>query len=359
MINQLGLERSRYYDLDYNNKLASNKYSHLSPKQSGNNLQYSKDNLNKICEKNIQSKFSRVKNKDKNKNSSFNSYQYIIQKASKFVNNNINKTNKLKNEIKLIHNISPVKKETKNIIFSFPNYLDNNPINRNEKRVRIRNLSMDENRNTFDNSKKIKEIRIKSSKKLSQVCSHVNKNNNHNESQKMLTIHKMNSLEKINQDSLRNSMKIETPRLGIYSKKRPKIFRSVSVDRKLNDTIKSIEIDFSPKISGNSFTEAKGLYSFEISKIIKIQRFFRKYANIKKKMRILKGSILLRKYIFKNLSDTMKKLFLLNKKNKKKYFVKKEQFEMLKVLKRKNIFHMIDLKKYIVGLLNKKKIELF
>ena len=58
----------------------------------------------------------------------------------------------------------------------------------------------------------------------------------------------------------------------------------------------------------------------------------------------------------------MKKIFLskdLNKKNKKKYLVKKEQYEMLKILKTKNIFHMIDLKKYIVGLLNKNKIELF
>lgn len=364
MINKLGLERNKFYDLDYINKPTSKKSSHLSPKQNDNNLQYSKDNLSQICDKNIQSKFTRVKskNKNKNKNSSFSSYQYIIQKASKFVNNNINKTNKLKNEIELIHRISPLKKENKNIIFSTPIYPDNNPINRNEKRVKIRNLSMDENRNTIDNSKRIKEIRIKSSKKFSQECSSVNKNNNVDAENKMLKIHKLNSLENMHQNSLRNSMKIETPKLGVYLKKRLKIFKSVSVDKKLNDTIKSIEIDFSPKISGNSYTDVKNQYSFKITKIIKIQRFFRKYANIRHKMRILKGALLLKKNIFKNLDNSMKKIFLLkelNKKNKKKYFVKKEQYEMLKILKRKNIFQMIDLKKYIVGILNKNKIELF
>ena len=365
MINKLGLEMSKYYDLDYNNKTISKKYSHLSPKQISNNLQYSKDNLSQICDNNIKSKFTRVKNKNKNKNSSFNSYQIIIKKASKFVNSNLNKTNKLKNEIDLIHNIyniSPLKKEDKSNIFSFPVYPDNNPINRNEKRVKISNLSVEKNRDTIDSSKRIKEIKIKSSKKLSQASSYVNKNNNVNDAQKTLIIHKMNSLEKINHDSLRNSMKIETPKLGVYSKKRLKIFKSVSVDKKLNDTIKSIEIDFSPKISGSSFTDTKSQYSFNKTKIIKIQRFFRKYINIKHKIRILKGSLSLKKYIFKNLSNTIKKVFLskdLNKKNKKKYLVKKEQYEMLKILKTKNIFHMIDLKKYIVGLLNKNKIELF
>ena len=360
MIKKLDLERSKFYDLDNKNKLTSKKPSLLSPKQNGNNLQFSKDNLSQICDKNIQSKFTRVKGKNKNKKSSFNSYQYIIQKASKYVNNNINKTNKLKNEIELIHKISPLKKESKNIIFSSPIYPDNNPINRNEKRVKIRNLSMDENRNTIDNSKRIKEIRIKSSKKLSQECSSVNKNNNVDDMNKMFKIHILNSLEKIHQDSLRNSMKIET--LGVYSKKRLKTFKSVSVEKKLNNTIKSIEIDFSPKISGNSFTDAKSQYSFKIAKIIKIQRFFRKYANINHKMKVMKGALSLKKYIFKNLNDSMKKIFLLkelNKKNKKKYFVKKEQFEMLKMLKRKNIFQMIDLKKYIAGILNKNKIELF
>jgi len=207
MINKLGLERSKYYDLDFNNKTISKKYSHLSPKQISNNLQYSKDNLSQICDKNIKSKLSRVKNKNKNKNSSFNSYQIIIKKASKFVNSNLNKTNKLKNEIELIHNIyniSPLKKEDKSNIFSFPVYPDNNPINRNEKRVKISNLSVEKNRDTIDNSKRIKEIKIKSSKKLSQASSFVNKNNNVNDAQKALTIHKLNSLEKINHDSLRN-----------------------------------------------------------------------------------------------------------------------------------------------------------
>ena len=369
MINKLLLDRSKFYDIDYTNKSILKKNNHLSPKQNdnNNNLQYSKDNLSKICDKNIQSKFTRVKskNKNKNKNSSFTSYQYIIQKASKFVNNNINKTNKLKNEIELIHKITPLKKESKNIIFPSPIYPDNNPINRNEKRIKI-NLSVDYNRNTMDNSKKIKEIKIKSSKKLSQLCSSANKNSNFDidvdAENKMFRIHKLNSLEKIHQDSLRNSKKIGTPRLGVYSKKRLKVSKSLSVDKKLNDTIKSIEIDFSPKIPGNSFTDIKSQYSFKISRIIKIQRFFRKYADIKHKMRILKGALSLKKYIFKNLAYTMKKIFLLkelNKKNKKKYFVKKEQLEMLKILKRKNIFHMIDLKKYIVGLLNKNKIEMF
>jgi hypothetical protein len=278
MIKKLDLERSKFYDLDNKNKLTSKKSSLLSPRQNGNNLQFSKDNLSQICDKNIHSKFTRVKSKNKNKNSSFNSYQYIIQKASKYVNNNINKTNKLKNEIELIHRISPLKKESKNIIFSSPIYPDNNPINRNEKRVKIRNLSMDENRNTIDNSKRIKEIRIKSCKKFSQECSSVNKNNNVDAENKMLKIHKLNSLENMHQNSLRNSMKIETPKLGVYLKKRLKIFKSVSVDKKLNDTIKSIEIDFSPKIYGNSYTDVKNQYSFKITKIIKIQRFFRKYA---------------------------------------------------------------------------------
>ena len=99
-----------------------------------------------------------------------------------------------------------------------------------------------------------------------------------------------------------------------------------------------------------------------------IQRYFRKFLVIKnKKMlqeKVLKGINHLQRYILFKISDSAKLFFLLYKyklsiKNNKQWLVKKEQYELLKVLKEKNISGMINFKKYILKLLNSNKLELF
>ena len=158
----------------------------------------------------------------------------------------------------------------------------------------------------------------------------------------------------------------DNSQMGIYSRKKMNSYRSLSMDKKHVNTIESIEIDFSPKIYRNSSIEKKRINnSLNVKKIIMIQRYFRNYMERKywkHKMildKISLGIQLLKNYIMNNMSGYMKNLFILSIKNKTKYYVNKSQYEMLTILREKNILGMMNFKKYIIRLLNNNKLEMF
>ena len=386
MLKKLGFLKNSLVDLEYYEKLRANRKVHFPIKQKlTQNIQTSKDEMSHICNNTIQSKFSNIKNKNKYNQYSFNSYQYMKQKALIFVNKNNNKS-KFKNSIggnanttikkldDLNQNISPIKKDNKKILLASPFCPnDSNKIkNRNKNKERKRNLSVcfEKNKN-YDNNKTIKEIRIKSNKKISQLFSYNNKNNIYNNEDKIMTISNINNIEN-NNDYKRNKRYLETPRVIIYSKKTLKPYKSLSMERKpsnTRNTIKSIEIDFGHKIYGNYYTDKKCLNTFKIAKIIMIQRYFRKFLEIKNlKMlqeKVLKGTHHLKKYMLFHISESVKIFFLLYKyklsiRNHKGHFlVNKDQYDLLKILKEKNISGMMNFKKYILKILNNNKLELF
>ena len=341
------------------------------------NKPFSRDELTQICSKNIQSVFSLTKNKNqaKNKNNiySLNRYQYLKQKqkASIFVNKNNNNNNNQAKTIKKISEkglkVSPIDKNNKNIVFP-PNIIDHN--NNNNKRKRNLSVTWGDTKVYDGNSKKIKEIKIKSNKKLSQVFT-FNKNNNTNKSNiknnegKFTTISNVNNIDHNNDydGTHKNKKLLEAQNVGIYSRKMLKSFKSLSMEKKPCNTIQSIEINFGHSIYDNCFTDKKCFNSYEDAKIILIQRYFRNYMNNKKR-KILEGFSHLKKYMLYNLVESAKIIFFVYKmklleRSRNIWRVKKDQYDMLKILKEKNILGMIHLKKYIIKLLKSNKLELF
>ena len=378
MLGKIGSLRNSIADLSYYNLINTNKkYPIQYNKKDFKKTSSSKEDINQICSRNVKSIFTKVKNKNKHKDYSFNSYQFMKEKALKYVNNNKNNnTHKSKKMSEFNHSISPVKKTDKKFIFTSSLCHNNNPLNNNNHKGDFRNLSVCENKNNFENNmnKTIKEIRIKAKKKISQILSYQNKNNSTEE--KSMTFSNLSRIEKINNNNgndfnnntIKKYKKLNTPRIGVYSRKKVNIFKSLSMEKRSMNTIKSIEIDFRPKINGNNYTDEKYLNSFKIAKVITIQRFFRSYLEIRNK-KINKNKIIIiiqlfKRYVIKNLSCSIKMFFLLynyklNKKKKIKHFVNKEQYELLKILKEKNIIGMMNFKKYIINLLNNNKLEIF
>ena len=386
MLKKLGYLKNPLVDLEFYDKLLANRKFPLPQKKSKIiqnmvNKPFSKDELSQICSKNIQSVFSGMKSKNqvKNKNNIYplNSYKYLKQKqkASLFVNknsnNNINQAKTIKKISEKGLKVSPIDKNNKNIIYP-PNIIGHN--NNNNKRKKNLSVTWGDTKEYQGNSKKIKEIRIKANKKLSQVFT-FNKNNKTNKSniknngeEKIITISNLSNIEHNNDYDCnhKNKKLLEAPNVGIYSRKMLKSFKSLkslSMEKRSCNTIQSIEINFGHSIYDNPFTDKKCFNYFEDSKIILIQRYFRKYMNNKKR-KILEGISHLKKYMLNNLVESAKIIFLLYKtklfeRSDNVWRVKKEQYDMLKILKEKNILGMTSLKKYILKLIKSNKLELF
>ena len=352
MLKKVGFLKNQITELQHYDKSFTNKKpSILSSKKKSQKIPSSKDDdISKICKKNVKFIFSRVKNKNKKIKNTFNSYQYMKQKESKYINKNHNGNVVTKKLSEINKSISPLKECNKNIIFN-SSICNNNDKARTKERKR--NLSV------CENNKTIKEIRIKANKKLSQIFSNSKINNNEDN---MITISNINYIQN-NKDYHRNKKMFETSRITIYSKKRVNSLHTLSIEKK-EKTIQSIEIDFGNTKYGNSFTEKKCLNSFNLKKIIMIQSYFRAFRENKYKKRIINAIGHLKKFIIYHLSSSFNKLLIRSKykvcdKNKRTRFVKKEQYELLKLLKEKDIISMESLKKYIVRILNRNKLELF
>lgn len=284
-------------------------------------------------------------------------YQYIQQKKQKALNylNNLN-TNIIntcnKKNIKFSSSLCDKEKKIKN---------------KNKKNARIRN-SID----TYDNKiknvtcdKKIKEIKIKSNFNLSYINLFVNKNkNNSNEMQNLTTIgnnQRIIAESNINKKKTKNiffdnvNISLEKNKtivntIGDCVYKRKKLFNSMSMEKKpkMRKEIESIEISFSPKMYINKFQINNNYNDIIIKGISCLNMLFSKN---KKKM------FYDFKFMCYNNSNNSNKDN--NKDNEDIYYVDENQIELLNVLKQQNISSMIDLKKYIVDLIKKNKLEMF
>jgi hypothetical protein len=372
MLANIGIYNNSNSDLDSDNKLNTIQFT----KYNIRNTLIPNEKTNTIFIQNGKKPISlKENNKDKNNDYSLNTYQLIKTKALKYVNTkNNNKT--IKKIIKLNKknkNISPVKRKDETFVFNTSQY-SNNPIN--NIKIKSRNLSQSKiisnnnYENNYNNYKGIKEIRIKSKKKLSQIshallANKINNSINSSGEETIITLSNMSGMENNNNIIFNNYTKfLQKPKIGIYSRKRMKSYKSLSMDKKSVNRIETIEIDFGPKKYGNSRTEKKNNNNFfNITKIIMIQRYFRNYLEMKYKIiqdKISLGIRVLIKYIKNYVSYSMKMIFVLYKKKlpkkkKTKYYVNKNQYEMLKILREKNIRGMMQLKIYLAKLFRNKK----
>lgn len=280
-------------------------------------------------------------------------YQYIQQKKQKALNylNNLN-TNLI--------NIN----NKKSLKFSSSLCVKENKVkNKNKKNARIRNSidTYDNKIKNFTCDKKIKEIKIKSNFNLSYINLFVNKNkNNTKEMQNLTTIGNQERIitesninkktkniffDNVNISLEKNKTIVNTISDGVY--KRKKLFNSMSMEKKpkMRKEIESIEISFSPKVYINKF-QINNNYNDNIIKGISCLNVL--FAKNKKKMF---GEF---KFMCYNRRNEENKDI-----NKDIYYVEESQMELLNVLKQQNISSMIDLKKYIVDLIKKNKLEMF
>ena len=355
----LGLTTNIQNENDYFRKLNSTRNKNSSCKSIKSNIPLSpRKNLSKAANENTAKKKSLRKSikKDSEEKKSIKGYKYIQQKAINYINAN-NKANKKKN-----NDISHLINITNN------NSKKNNK-NKNKKNSKIRKSIDEQNTTQIKNltcDKKIKEIKIKTKFNMSYINLFVNKNS---PKQNQITCSKEEHLNTVNNMNIsaekNNTMIRQNPICdGIY-KKKLKIFNSLSMEKispRTRNTIESIEISFRrPKLFINKF-QAFNIYEKEKDKIIFIQKKFRQFL-VRKFRRIFyekitKGILCLNQLMKKKIFFWYKNIFSCEI-NNNVYYVDESQIELLNALKEKNIYSMIDLKKYIVCLIKNNKLEMF
>ena len=359
MIKMLGLTTNIQNEPDYFRKLNSTRNKNSSCKSIKSNIPLSpKKNLSKAANENTAKKKSRRKSikKGSEEKKKSKGYKYIQQKAINYINAN-NKTNNKKNyDISNIINITNNNSNKKNK-------------NKNKKNSKIRKSIDEQNTTQIKNltcDKKIKEIKIKTKFNMSYINLFVNKNS---PKQNQITCSKeehLNTVNNMNISAEKNNTMIRPNPIcdGIY-KKKLKIFNSLSMEKispRTRNTIESIEISFRrPKLFINKF-QAFNIYEKEKDKIIFIQKKFRQFL-VRKFRRIFyekitKGILCLNRLMKKKIFFWYKNIFSCEI-NNNVYYVDESQIELLNALKEKNIYSMIDLKKYIVSLIKNNKLEMF
>ena len=376
MLRILGLTNN--HSNDYFKKLKSTRNKNSSTKAVKASIPSYKKEFSKYANDNTAKKKSRNKtNKNsEKKNVNMNSYKYIQQKASFYnkascvnnINNLLNKDSNQKGHINVISSICLNK---------------NKKITNKRKSIDDRNFQLQ----NLTTEKKIKEIKIKSNFNMPYINLFVNKSNrnknNDKDIQNQTTIGnntRMSTISNIHNnkgnifddENYNYNMSVEKSKTllnsmcnGIYRRKKLKIFNSSSVEKRprKRNTIESIEISFSPRVYINKFdpfVSPQNSYLSNKEKIIQIQKKFRKFLMQKyEKIRLEK---IIKGISFMNRIIKKKKFYsFMNqaKKIKNVFYVEESQIELLKALKKKNIYSMIDLKKYIVCLIKNDKLEMF
>ena len=355
----LGLTTNIQNENDYFRKLNSTRNKNSSCKSIKSNIPLSpRKNLSKAANENTAKKKSRRKSikKDSEEKKSIKGYKYIQQKAINYINANNKANNKKNNDISHLINIAN-------------NNSKKNNKNKNKKNSKIRKSIDEQNTTQIKNltcDKKIKEIKIKAKFNMSYINLFVNKNS---PKQNQITCSKeehVNTVNNMNISAEKNNTMIRQNPIcdGIY-KKKLKIFNSLSMEKispRTRNTIESIEISFRrPKLFINKF-QAFNLYEKEKDKIIFIQKKFRQFL-VRKFRRIFyekitKGILCLNRLMKKKIFFWYKNIFSCEI-NNNVYYVDESQIELLNALKEKNIYSMIDLKKYIVCLIKNNKLEMF
>ena len=355
----LGLTTNIQNENDYFRKLNSTRNKNSSCKSIKSNIPLSpRKNLSKAANENTAKKKSRRKSikKDSEEKKNIKGYKYIQQKAINYINANNKANNKKNNDISHLINIAN-------------NNSKRNNKNKNKKNSKIRKSIDEQNTTQIKNltcDKKIKEIKIKTKFNMSYINLFVNKNS---PKQNQITCSKEEHLNTVNNMNIsaekNNTMIRQNPICdGIY-KKKLKIFNSLSMEKispRTRNTIESIEISFRrPKLFINKF-QAFNIYEKEKDKIIFIQKKFRQFL-VRKFRRIFyekitKGILCLNRLMKKKIFFWYKNIFSCEI-NSNVYYVDESQIELLNALKEKNIYSMIDLKKYIVCLIKNNKLEMF
>ena len=355
----LGLTTNIQNENDYLRKLNSTRNKNSSCKSIKSNIPLSpRKNLSKAANENTAKKKSRRKSikKDSEEKKNIKGYKYIQQKAIIYINANNKTNNKKNNDISHLINIAN-------------NNSKKNNKNKNKKNSKIRKSIDEQNTTQIKNltcDKKIKEIKIKAKFNMSYINLFVNKNS---PKQNQITFSKeehLNTVNNMNISAEKNNTIIRPNPIcdGIY-KKKLKIFNSLSMEKispRTRNTIESIEISFRrPKLFINKF-QAFNLYEKEKDKIIFIQKKFRQFL-VRKFRRIFyekitKGILCLNRLMKKKIFFWYKNIFSCEI-NNNVYYVDESQIELLNALKEKNIYSMIDLKKYIVCLIKNNKLEMF
>ena len=355
----LGLTTNIQNENDYLRKLNSTRNKNSSCKSIKSNIPLSpRKNLSKAANENTAKKKSRRKSikKDSEEKKNIKGYKYIQQKAINYINANNKANNKKNNDISHLINIAN-------------NNSKKNNKNKNKKNSKIRKSIDEQNTNQIKNltcDKKIKEIKIKTKFNMSYINLFVNKNS---PKQNQITCSKeehLNTVNNMNISAEKNNIMIRPNPIcdGIY-KKKLKIFNSLSMEKispRTRNTIESIEISFRrPKLFINKF-QAFNIYEKEKDKIIFIQKKFRQFL-VRKFRRIFyekitKGILCLNRLMKKKIFFWYKNIFSCEI-NNNDYYVDESQIELLNALKEKNIYSMIDLKKYIVCLIKNNKLEMF
>ena len=355
----LGLTTNIQNENDYFRKLNSTRNKNSSCKSIKSNIPLSpRKNLSKAANENTAKKKSRRKSikKDSEEKKNIKGYKYIQQKAINYINANNKANNKKNNDISHLINIAN-------------NNSKKNNKNKNKKNSKIRKSIDEQNTTQIKNltcDKKIKEIKIKTKFNMSYINLFVNKNS---PKQNQITCSKeehLNTVNNMNISAEKNNTMIRPNPIcdGIY-KKKLKIFNSLSMEKispRTRNTIESIEISFRrPKLFINKF-QAFNIYEKEKDKIIFIQKKFRQFL-VRKFRRIFyekitKGILCLNQLMKKKIFFWYKNIFSCEI-NNNVYYVDESQVELLNALKEKNIYSMIDLKKYIVCLIKNNKLEMF
>ena len=355
----LGLTTNIQNENDYFRKLNSTRNKNSSCKSIKSNIPLSpRKNLSKAANENTAKKKSRRKSikKDPEEKKNIKGYKYIQQKAINYINANNKANNKKNNDISHLINIAN-------------NNSKKNNKNKNKKNSKIRKSIDEQNTTQIKNltcDKKIKEIKIKAKFNMSYINLFVNKNS---PKQNQITCSKeehLNTVNNMNISAEKNNTIIRPNPIcdGIY-KKKLKIFNSLSMEKispRTRNTIESIEISFRrPKLFINKF-QAFNIYEKEKDKIIFIQKKFRQFL-VRKFRRIFyekitKGILCLNRLMKKKIFFWYKNIFSCEI-NNNVYYVDESQIELLNALKEKNIYSMIDLKKYIVCLIKNNKLEMF
>ena len=355
----LGLTTNIQNENDYLRKLNSTRNKNSSCKSIKSNIPLSpRKNLSKAANENTAKKKSRRKSikKDSEEKKSIKGYKYIQQKAINYINAYNKTNNKKNNDISHLINIAN-------------NNSKRNNKNKNKKNSKIRKSIDEQNTTQIKNltcDKKIKEIKIKTKFNMSYINLFVNKNS---PKQNQITCSKeehLNTVNNMNISAEKNNTIIRPNPIcdGIY-KKKLKIFNSLSMEKispRTRNTIESIEISFRrPKLFINKF-QAFNIYEKEKDKIIFIQKKFRQFL-VRKFRRIFyekitKGILCLNRLMKKKIFFWYKNIFSCEI-NNNVYYVDESQIELLNALKEKNIYSMIDLKKYIVCLIKNNKLEMF
>ena len=257
------------------------------------------------------------------------------QKIRKF------ETSEYKQTFSKITNDSLMKKD----ILMTSKFIDNtlvSKINLDTKIKTCKNLLSNKNKKKSDNKKinnksgkNIKIIKLKNGEKSQTIFRNINYNINKNTLRcvnSSVHIEKIKDFNNYLKDKKTTTISKKCYTKKIYKKKKSGFFRSRSVIREKENLIKVINISFNSALS----TENKELLIN--NGLIVLEKFM-----INKRIKSLIESL----YKLK-INMQVKKENKEQKDENKKFYVKKEQFNLLRVLKNRKIRDMNDLKKYII-----------